>query len=80
MNISKIIAVAALATLGVANAAPSADEIKQLGTTLTPWGAVKAGHKDGTIPEYAGGVPNAKPFDQECRREPLFAQGWRQYA
>ena len=32
-----------------------ADEAKQLGTTLTPVGAEKAGNKDGTIPEYTGG-------------------------
>ena len=36
-------------------AAVSADEAKQLGTTLTPVGAEKAGNKDGTIPEYTGG-------------------------
>ena len=37
-------------------AAVSADEAKQLGTTLTPVGAEKAGNKDGTIPAYAGGM------------------------
>ena len=34
----------------------SADEAKQLGTTLTAVGAEKAGNKDGTIPEYTGGL------------------------
>jgi hypothetical protein len=37
-------------------AAVSADEAKQLGSTLTPIGAEKAGNKDGTIPAYAGGL------------------------
>ena len=37
-------------------AAVSADEAKQLGTTLTAAGAEKAGNKDGTIPEYTGGL------------------------
>ncbi len=37
-------------------AAVSADEAKQLGTTLTAVGAEKAGNKDGTIPEYTGGL------------------------
>ena len=39
-----------------AQAAVSADEAKQLGTTLTAVGAEKAGNKDGTIPEYTGGL------------------------
>ncbi len=47
--------VAALCTTG-AGAAVSADEAKQLGTTLTPIGAEKAGNKEGTIPEWTGGL------------------------
>jgi Protein of unknown function (DUF1329) len=47
--------VAALAS-GPAFAAVSADEAKQLGTTLTPVGAEKAGNKEGTIPEWTGGL------------------------
>jgi Protein of unknown function (DUF1329) len=49
------LAVASLCATG-AWAAVSADEAKQLGTTLTPIGAEKAGNKDGTIPEYTGGL------------------------
>lgn len=47
-----------LATLGAGSAlaAATADEAKQLGTTLTPWGAEKAGNKDGSIPAYSGGL------------------------
>jgi Protein of unknown function (DUF1329) len=54
----KTILVAALAALctPAAWAAVSADEAKQLGTTLTAVGAEKAGNKDGTIPEYTGGI------------------------
>jgi hypothetical protein len=53
---------AAVATLSaqLAVAAVSADEAKQLGTTLTPFGAIKAGNKEGTIPEYTG-VPITPP-------------------
>ena len=40
----------------VALAAVSADEAKQLGTTLTAVGAEKAANKDGTIPAYTGGL------------------------
>ena len=47
--------------LAVATAAPcwaavSAEEAKQLGTTLTAVGAEKAGNKEGTIPAYSGGL------------------------
>ena len=48
-----------LACCGLAVAAVSADEAKQLGTTLTPFGAEKAGNKEGTIPAYNGGVTAA---------------------
>src|SRR5262245_49329113 len=50
-------AIAALCT--PAFAAVSADEAKQLGTTLTAVGAEKAANKDGTIPEYTGGMTAA---------------------
>jgi hypothetical protein len=49
------LAIAALFAQG-AVAAVSADEAKQLGSTLTAVGAEKAGNKDGTIPEYTGGL------------------------
>lgn len=56
-------------------AAVSANEAKQLGTNLTPWGAEKAGNKDGTIPAYTGeGVkppPNYDPKDPGQRPEPF---------
>ncbi|MDD2741626.1 MAG: DUF1329 domain-containing protein [Rhodocyclaceae bacterium] len=37
-------------------AAVTAEEAKQLGTTLTEFGAIKAGNADGSIPAYAGGM------------------------
>ncbi|ALS65148.1 MULTISPECIES: DUF1329 domain-containing protein [Pandoraea] len=37
-------------------ATPTPEEAKQLGTTLTPVGAEKAGNKDGTIPAWDGGI------------------------
>jgi len=52
---SMVFAIATLAA-GAAFAAVSADEAKQLGTTLTPTGAEKAGNKDGTIPAWTGGM------------------------
>ena len=39
----------------VAQAAVSADEARQLGATLTEFGAIKAGNADGSIPAYTGG-------------------------
>ena len=35
-------------------AAPTAEEAAQLGKTLTPFGAIKAGNKEGTIPGLRG--------------------------
>ena len=53
----QVIAAAAAAMLaGQATAVATADEAKQLGTTLTAWGAEKAGNKEGTIPAYTGGL------------------------
>lgn len=48
---------------GAVHAAPSADEVKQLGTTLTPWGAEAAASKDGVIPAYTGGVTSPPKLD-----------------
>ena len=56
----KLIAIASLALLGNwAYAAVTAEEAKQLGTTLTPFGSEKAGNKEGTIPPYEGGLPTS---------------------
>lgn len=61
-SLSLTLTVAALACAAwPAVAAPSADELRKLGTTLTPFGAEKAGNKDGTIPEYTGGLTTPPP-------------------
>lgn len=47
----------ALSAMGMAQAAVTAEEAARLGKDLTPWGAEKAGNKEGTIPPYTGGMP-----------------------
>ncbi len=56
---SLIAATLLLGYAGLAFGAITAEEAKKLGTTLTPIGAEKAGNKDGTIPEYSGGLTTA---------------------
>lgn len=72
--------VAALALAAAASqvqAAPSAAEIAQLGTNLTPWGAEKAGNADGSIPPYTGGLTqppaNYDPAKPGWRPDPFAA-------
>jgi len=77
----------------LALAAVSAEEAAQLKTTLTPFGAERAGNKDGTIPAWTGGnttVPagfNPEDFkkrpDLYPNEKPLFtitAENMGQYA
>lgn len=63
MTIKVRIALAsAVAALGLAIGMPvaqGADPVK-LGTTLTPFGAERAGNKEGTIPAWEGGYVNPK--------------------
>jgi hypothetical protein len=55
--IRKTLFAATLAVVSTsAMAAATPDEVAQLGKTLTPLGAEKAGNKDGTIPEWTGGL------------------------
>lgn len=74
-----------------AQAAVSAEEAKQLGTTLTTFGAEIAGSKDGTIPPYTGGQTKLPPGfvqgkvrpDPFADEKPLFsitAKNMGQYA
>jgi hypothetical protein len=81
----------ALAWTGVAFGAVSGDKASQLGKNLTLMGAEKAGNKDGTIPEYTGGLSKSPgnytkkgwrpdPYEGE---KPLFtitAKNMAQYA
>jgi hypothetical protein len=57
-----VTAIALTALTAAAQAAVSPEEAKQLGTTLTAVGAEKAGNKDGTIPEYGGGIKAPADF------------------
>ncbi|MDB5869253.1 MAG: hypothetical protein JWP96_1585 [Polaromonas sp.] len=50
--------------LASAHAEVSPEEAKQLGGTLTRFGAIKAGNKEGTIPEYTG-TPVKIPADYQ---------------
>ncbi|WP_079435173.1 DUF1329 domain-containing protein [Zoogloea sp. LCSB751] len=64
----------ALGASGIAGAALTPEEIKQLGTTLTPWGAIKAGNADGSIPAYSGGIeppPSYDPKKPQFRPDPF---------
>jgi hypothetical protein len=88
------IAVSALMSAAPAWAKLNADEIKSLGTTLTPMGAEREANKDGTIPAYSGkwlGIPPGINFkgtgkhhpDPYASEKPLFvitAQNMAQYA
>jgi hypothetical protein len=56
MKTKRTLLALAMAAGGVVQAGVSLDEAKQLGTSLTAVGAERAGNKDGTIPEYAGGL------------------------
>jgi len=75
------------------SAAMAADDAKAaLGTTLTSVGAEKAGNKEGTIPEYTGGLTTApatfkaglgmrpSPFADEKARLTVDAKNMAQYA
>jgi Protein of unknown function (DUF1329) len=46
-----------------APAAVTPEDAKQLGTTLTEFGAEKAGNQDGSIPAYTGGIENVPGYD-----------------
>lgn len=61
MNYQALIPGMVLALSTPAFAAVSADEAKQLGTTLTEFGAIKAGNADGSIPPYTGGLTTPPP-------------------
>lgn len=57
MKANIFLSLAALFVATSAHAAVTADEAARLGKDLTPWGAEKAGNKEGTIPPYTGGIP-----------------------
>lgn len=59
MKFQHFLSVAAIGLAVPAFAAVTAEEAKQLGTTLTEFGAIKAGNADGSIPAYTGGLTKA---------------------
>lgn len=65
MNVTTVIAAAGSALLSLsaagASAAVSAEEAAKLGATLTPFGAERAGNKEGTIPAWDGGYTKVAP-------------------
>ncbi|MBI1905523.1 MAG: DUF1329 domain-containing protein [Rhodocyclales bacterium] len=75
------LAVALAVGAGGAGAAATDQEIARLGKDLTPVGAERAGNKDGSIPEWTGGVtkapagwkPGQKRTDPFAGDKPLFS-------
>src|SRR5690349_12056187 len=77
-----IVAAVLAAQAGALHAAVTAEEASKLGTTLTLVGAERAGNKEGTIPEYTGGLTtppagfdktkNVRP-DPFANEKPLFS-------
>lgn len=80
--LSPVLLAVSMAVGGAADAAVTAEEAKQLGTSLTPWGAERLGSKDGMVPAYGNDaikVPSAydprKPGlrpDPFAKEKPLF--------
>lgn len=62
-TIKLLSAVIGMVVSGSLLAAVSPEEAKQLGTTLTPWGAEVAGNAEGTIPAYSGGIQPPANYD-----------------
>ncbi len=76
-SIKLLSAVIGLAVSGSLLAAVSPEEAKQIGTTLTPWGAEIAGNADGSIPAYTGGIKppaNYDPSKPGVRPDPFAAE------
>jgi hypothetical protein len=60
-----LFAIVSLCAPGVVLAKVSLEEAKALGTTLTLFGAEKAGNADGSIPPYTGGLQPLPEYDKE---------------
>ena len=64
---------AGLASSSLVQAGVSADEAAKLKTELTPFGAERAGNKDGSIPAWTGGLSSPSSEPQSGRRPDPFA-------
>lgn len=92
MKMRNFVWVAAAVLSSHAMAAVTAEEAKQLGATLTKYGAIQAGNKEGTIPEYTGGLTKAPadfkpdsgfwadPFKDEKPLLRIDGKNYQQYA
>jgi hypothetical protein len=73
-HITRSIALAATLIAAAAQAAVTADEAARLKSTLTPFGAERAGNADGSIPAWTGGYTTPIPgFKNGGRRGDPFA-------
>lgn len=61
MNGQLALAFALLSAATCSLAAAPADQVAQIGKTLTPFGAIIAGNAEGTIPAYQGGLRQSPP-------------------
>ena len=87
----KLMTIGSVMLLGLssAQAAVSINEAEKLKTTLTPFGAERAGNAEGTIPDWTGGIKAPTGYqpgdwmpDPFADEEPLFtitAQNYEQY-
>jgi hypothetical protein len=69
-RIIAILAVSAVWTGSNLEAKVSAEEAKQLDSTLTPLGAIRAGNADGMIPEWTGGITGPQEGYQKGDHHP----------
>lgn len=69
-----LMSIALMAICGVVFAAVTAEEAAKLKTTLTPFGAERAGNKEGTIPAWTGGgmPPGGTDADLFPNEKPLY--------
>ena len=58
---------------GLVGAAATDQDVAKLGKDLTPVGAERAGNKEGTIPEWKGGMPKGKYKLGDARVDPFAA-------
>ena len=72
-GIVSVVAILPLALAGHGLAAVGDQEAARLGKELTPIGAERAGNKDGSIPEWKGGLPKGKHKLGDARVDPFAA-------
>ena len=68
-----LLTIGLVAAAGHGLAAVGEPEVARLGKDLTPVGAERAGNKDGSIPEWKGGLPKGKHKLGDARVDPFAA-------